>query len=529
MDSRIAAPSRRALLTTGALGAAALLGTSAAHAAEAAPAPADAAWDEEYDVIVVGAGIAGLTTAITVAREGNGESCLLIEKCESANGCSPVCDGDSMYHIEWEYLKTLNTLPNGELAVPEDILQVFAEGIDENLPWIKELGAPEDKLTVKDPGTAFPEYQEIDAKPWYSAFWFTGANEEPEYQHMYRFLEHVRASQYADAIDFRPNTPLEALVQAEDGTIEGIVAAGKRYKANKGVVMCIGGFEHNPQMLHCFFGEGEAVSWAGSGNTGDGFSIVARVGADFWGMHDCAGFWMAQRDLDNTVWTNGTYACHKHKMYGITVGQNGRRFYMDWDGHKSVDEINLEWTHDMGLHVGSRHGLMQFGGEWTRLPMPTKGWFIFDQTALEAGAFPADRSDDPVADGYLLVADTIEELAQKCGMSAPTELVKTVDHWNALCDAGEDLAFYRPVDTLTKIETGPFYAQLCVPTMLNTDGGPKRTARAEVVGVDGEVIPHLYAAGEFGSVWGHLYQGCGNVAECLVFGRIAARNVCGVA
>lgn len=96
MNSCTAAPSRRALLAAGALSTAALFGASAAQAAEAAPAPADAAWDEEFDVIVVGAGIAGLTTAITVAREGDGASCLLIEKCESANGCSPVCDGDSM-------------------------------------------------------------------------------------------------------------------------------------------------------------------------------------------------------------------------------------------------------------------------------------------------------------------------------------------------------------------------------------------------------------------------------------------------
>lgn len=521
-----ASMNRRAFVA-GAAGAAALAATSVAHADEATSGEA---WDEEFDVIVVGGGIAGLTTAITVAREGDGASCLLVEKCEQGNGCSPVCDGDAMYDIEWDYLKSLNTLPSGELAVPEDVLKVFYEGIKDNLPWLKEIGAPEDKLVINDPGTAFVEYKEFDAEPWYSAMWLDSKNDAP-YNHLWRFMDNLRQTEYADAIDYRANTPLEELVQASDGTIEGIVAGGRRYKANKGVVMCIGGFEHNPDMLQSFLGQGQAISWAGTGNTGDGLSIVARVGADFWGMHDGACFWMAQRDLENTTFSNGTYACHKYKKFGITVGQNGRRFYMDWDGHKSVDEINLEWTRDLSLHVGSRHGTMQFGGEWTHLPMPSKAWFIFDQAALdlEEGAFPTDKWGDPVEAGFAYKADTLEELAELCGMPEPSELVKTVDAWNGFCDAGEDMAFYRPSDTLTKIETGPFYAQLCAPTMLNTDGGPKRSARSEVLSTTGEPIPHLYAAGEFGSVWGYLYQGCGNVAECLVFGRIAARNVLGIA
>ena len=54
-------------------------------------------WDEEYDVVIVGAGIAGLTAAITVADEGNGASCLLIEKDAKPNGNSPFCAGWQLY------------------------------------------------------------------------------------------------------------------------------------------------------------------------------------------------------------------------------------------------------------------------------------------------------------------------------------------------------------------------------------------------------------------------------------------------
>ena len=85
-------------------------------------------------------------------------------------------------------------------------------------------------------------------------------------------------------------------------------------------------------------------------------------------------------------------------------------------------------------------------------------------------------------------------------MGVPTDqLVRTVDTWNGYCNGGEDLAFFRPGDTLTPIRTAPFYAQLCAPAMLNTDGGPVRNAEGAVVDVDGNPIPGLYSAGEFGS------------------------------
>ena len=60
--------------------------------------------------------------------------------------------------------------------------------------------------------------------------------------------------------------------------------------------------------------------------------------------------------------------------------------------------------------------------------------------------------------------------------------------------------------------------------MLNTQGGPKRNARSQIVRPDGSPIPRLYSAGELGSIYSYLYQGTGNIGECLAFGRIAGRN-----
>ena len=77
---------------------------------------------------------------------------------------------------------------------------------------------------------------------------------------------------------------------------------------------------------------------------------------------------------------------------------------------------------------------------------------------------------------------------------------------------------------LEPIAVGPFYAVELSPSMLNTQGGPRRNEKAQIVRPDGTPIPRLYSAGELGSIYSYLYQGTGNIGECLAFGRIAGRN-----
>ena len=70
----------------------------------------------------------------------------------------------------------------------------------------------------------------------------------------------------------------------------------------------------------------------------------------------------------------------------------------------------------------------------------------------------------------------------------------------------------------------PFYAVELSPSMLNTQGGPRRNEKAQIVRPDGTPIPRLYSAGELGSIYSYMYQGTGNIGECLAFGRVAGRN-----
>ena len=77
---------------------------------------------------------------------------------------------------------------------------------------------------------------------------------------------------------------------------------------------------------------------------------------------------------------------------------------------------------------------------------------------------------------------------------------------------------------LSPISNAPFYAIEIAPAFVNTQGGPRRNERGQILRPDGSPIKRLYSAGELGSIYGYLYQGGGNLGECMAFGRISGRN-----
>jgi len=96
-----------------------------------------------------------------------------------------------------------------------------------------------------------------------------------------------------------------------------------------------------------------------------------------------------------------------------------------------------------------------------------------------------------------------------------------VGRWNDQCARGADDDFGRPPGTMTPIRTPPFYGAPVWATLSNTQGGPVHDAQSRIIDVYGKPIPRLYAAGELGSAFGHLYMSGGNIAECFVTGRIS--------
>jgi succinate dehydrogenase/fumarate reductase flavoprotein subunit len=127
-----------------------------------------------------------------------------------------------------------------------------------------------------------------------------------------------------------------------------------------------------------------------------------------------------------------------------------------------------------------------------------------------------------LAKGWIKTADSIAALAAVVGLD-PAALEATVARWNRMCEAKHDADFGRTL-MLAPIVRGPFYAVELSPSMLNTQGGPRRNEKAQIVRPDGTPIARLYSAGELGSIYSYLYQGTGNIGECLAFGRVSGRN-----
>ncbi|MEG2200947.1 MAG: FAD-binding protein [Raoultibacter sp.] len=493
-------------------------------------------WDEEYDAIIVGAGAAGLATALTVATEGGETTALLLEKSsvESGGGNSQFSSGMCIFTEQldnfYEYLKELR----GEFtSTPDEVLKAFAVGLSENYTWLKDMGAKEEDLLYIENF----EWKELPHSQTHKIVYFNPKNETGPKHLVFFLLDKIK--EYPERIFEKTESQLVDLVQdPESKTILGVVYTQKGKtiyaKAKKGVVMTCGGFESDATMKQDYLSMPISHAAAGISNTGDGHRICSRIGADFWHMNSFAGPWTNGVALDGSKML--PYRGLR-KAQGITVGINGRRFYMDWEG-STMFEADIKQGDDLSLRYGCRHGAQNFGGDYAHLPLPSTTWFVFDATGLANGAYLGSKTGsvtsqnsknsnnaaDPVADGFAYKADTIEELASQMGVPVG-ELAKTVVVWNESCANGEDEYFHRPGSVLQPIIQAPFYAVKCVPEVLNTDGGPRRGPAAEIIDTYGNPIPHLYSAGEFGSVWMNKYEGAGNIAECCAFGRIAARSV----
>ncbi len=125
--------------------------------------------------------------------------------------------------------------------------------------------------------------------------------------------------------------------------------------------------------------------------------------------------------------------------------------------------------------------------------------------------------------GILKRAGTRHELAAAMGVPHE-ELARTLDRWNDACAAGHDADFGRLPETMVPVRSPPFYFAQIYPIVINTQGGPVHNVHQQVLNPFGEPIARLYAAGELGSKFGHLYVGGGNLAECFVGGWTAGRH-----
>lgn len=514
--------SRRSLLC-GAVAAAAAVPFAAAEAKQYTKG---LKWHNETDVLVVGYGGAGACAAIEAHDKG--AQVLVIEKMKQPGGNTAVSAGGFMIPQDAQkakvYLNATYELGNSEKD--EILLDTFCKEIMSVKEWMQSL-QPEVKVMVY----GHAGFQTLEG--WEVIDKYRVRGKKAGGDCLFDLLMHGVESR---KIPVMLETPAKQLI-VRDGEVLGVVAESEgkliNIKAKKAVILTTGGFEYDPQSLQTFAMGVDIHALGNPGNTGDGLRMASSVGARLWHMtsYSC--------QLGTEL--PGCKAAFQVSMVApsfIWVNKFGKRFSDEFspDGHTRGYVVN---RFDPISH------------SYPAVPC----WHIFDQKALERGPATVTKSgyavnregykwskdnSQEVANGVIIKAATIKELAEKIGVPADN-LEETVKKWNEDMKAGKDTLFNRPIlNPHKKIvhadqknsaavsaaldEKGPFYAMKLWPSLLNTQGGPKKDVNGRVVDNYDKPIPRLYAAGELGSMWGSIYQGACNNAECIVFGRLAGRS-----
>ena len=438
----------------------------------------------DCDVVVVGAGGAGLTAAVRATQEG--AKVLVLEKMPMVGGNSLKASG-GMNCANTKFQEAAGITDSGVKEFIEDtmngghqlndisLVTTLAENSAEAIEWLESIGAPLPKVAATGGTTHKYLHSPEDGSP-VGSYLVAKLSEEAEKQGIEIMLN-------TTATEILMDNGAACGVKAEDSEHEYTVNA-------KAVILATGGFGSNFELM-CSYNPSlaNAVTTNHPGATGDGIMMAEAVGA--------ATVDMEQIQLHPTVYqATSMLVSEKMRSLGaILVNQEGKRFCNDLSTRDAVSAAELEQT----------------GGY---------AYIIFDQNLVDHNK----SAQEYINKGMAASGESYEELAQNMGLvdDAIAAFVQTMDTWNKAVADGVDEEFGRNNGMDDDLSTAPFYAIQIAPGIHHTMGGIKINTNAEVINTDGNVIPGLFAAGETtGGVHGGNRIGGNAVCDFVVFGRIA--------
>ena len=514
------------------------------------------------DIVVVGFGGAGGCAAIEA--HDNGAEVVLVERQPadrhhpntrmSGGGYhSPSPDGD--FEALKAYAKAMfsgENLPQmleGEQPdFSDELAEAWARFAPDNERFMRSLD-PAYK-TVSIANAAFPDFPGAE-KAGYAVVksTYSGTSEEKQQFALTRDLDKSQKESgeafhtclltgiEARNIPVHYSTRARRLLTDAEERIIGVEAETERgtirFLARRAVLLTSGGYEYNKRMRQAFLDGPGCEGWAFYGtteNTGDGIEMATRIGAGLAKVGKVAGRVICAVPVRAHGLKIGLNTNSVGKPHELVVDNHGRRY---------ASERRI--TKDPSRYIFYREALLfdTIGLDYPRIP----SWMIFDQEMYDSGAvvrtnsaayngidWGADNAK-ALANGWILKGDSIAELAAAIAAHVDNRermdaeaLAETVARYNGFCAAGADEDFDREPGTLGPVDTAPFYAIPLYPGGPNTKGGLRSNARREVLDWQDRPIPRLYTAGEISSAFQFVYQGGGNLAECITFGRIAGRN-----
>lgn len=459
--------------------------SSSSSSSNAASSTADAGAPDlssHFDVVIVGAGGAGMTAALS-AQEG-GAKVLLLEKMSITGGNTNYAEGgmnacctkiQEQEGIEDSVeLFASDTYAGGHDKGNMELITFMCENSNAALERLNERGMHLTRLGRSGGASVKRIHRPEDGSAVGS------------------YLTTRMAALCAERGVAPINDMKVEEILVKDGAVCGVratAASGEEYSIEaSAVIVSAGGFGANHQMLAQYRPELlEAVTTNHPGATGDGIAMATAIGA---GTVD-----MGEIQVHPTV-EQSTSLLLSEGIRGdgaILVNQNGERF------------INELLTRD----VVSAAEWEQPGG-WS--------YAVFDQPVADANTSIEEKF---VARDLVLVADSLKELAAQMDTNADAFL-KTVEDYNSAIASGADDPLERTASR-EPIEKAPFYAVKVAPGIHHTMGGLRINSAAEVLDKNGTAIPGLFAAGEVtGGIHGGNRLGGNAVCDINVFGHQAA-------
>ena len=464
----------------------------------------------DYDVVVVGAGTSGVPAAMSARK--NGASVAVLQKVGAAvsQGGSAACflhDQSDEAGIQ-EVLSQL--VEENQYRTKRSLLQVWADRGEEAIMYVldrsQEFEGDKHWHTVREGNLA-----STDEHP---AWWYTIRYSQPPEGNAEGIVQLAKLAEEKDGIDFYYNTPGQQLV-VQDGRVCGVVALNEddeyvRFNAAKGVILATGDYQNDEEMMAYYAPDVVNLSRKQIGKTGDGHKMGMWVGAQM-------------ESVPHTKMVHDFSAGPMFDEPFLSVNQDGVRFCdetvdMSYKWNFVKDGPNAGWY----TQVFDANFQEQVSG-WGGAPATPE--------ALEA-YFPEEGAD-LVADAQLgkthtLKADSIEELAELMGVD-PAALAKTVEEYNALCEAGADSQFGKDPKYLQPVVEPPFYGIHRYLRLSAMCSGLVIDEEARVLDADGQPIAGLWAAGNctggfYGGVDYPLFVNGLSIGRCFTFGYIAGEN-----
>jgi fumarate reductase flavoprotein subunit len=461
----------------------------------------------DADVVVVGAGIAGMCAALSAIEAG--AKTVLLEKGEkfNARGFDNGCFNSSVHK---EAGITINRheliselMKQANFRIDQRLVTLWVDKSGEVMDWLRATVAPKGlKAVLGEP---------LKIEPWgFYTHYPTAVNfvDEKGGGMNPKLMAALEAVVKEKGGDIRYRTPGMQLVRASNARVSGVIARDAlgnyiQLNARKGVILTTGGYDNNPEMMKKYLRPSDLrIRRFNSANkvcTGDGHSMGLAVGAD----------------IDE--------APHCMQVGNGAVKNNDEFYLVMFTPWLRVDKNGLRYVNEDGDYCRQANANACQPGHFN--------WSILDADWKEGPTdnemyrkYVMSQIEKYIKLDVVVSASTLEELAGKMQVS-PDTLKATIDRYNELAKKGHDLDFGVAAEKMKPVVKAPFYAIPVWNFALVTVSGLRINTKLQVVDPDGKPIPGLYAAGNTsGGFFADTYpRNVGGISHgrAITFGRLA--------